>query len=203
MATEKGRSTAITIAYNIDRQPGHNVLQPSIRLLETVRTLLAGNEATLYSSNYSISNIRFQLYIMVKTTVLAEFPPGFFLEQISATRAGGVFVSVANREELYYIQVTDGHNAPVLLHKYDRHQWAMGIVEAPHDPNIHFVLSSDLLSQGANPSSHLYVVNMANPMAACTPQHILKFPAEAKGLNGMCALSESVLLVADSFASCK
>ena len=139
---------------------------------------------------------------MVKTTVVATFPPGYFLEQIATTRAGGVFISCANREELYYVQVESDHPAPILIHKYDRHQWAMGIVEAPHDPNIFYTVSSDMLSQGSK-TSHLYVINMANPAAGCGPQSILTFPPEAKGLNGMCALSENVLLMADSFASCE
>ena len=139
---------------------------------------------------------------MVKTTVVAEFPPGYFLENIVATHAGGLFVTCANREELYYIHVSgNGHGTPMLVHKFERHQWAMGIIEAPHNPNVLFMVTSDALGLGSR-TSHLYTIDVSNAGTGCTPQPILTFPLAAKGLNGLCALSKNVLIVADSFQSC-
>lgn len=42
----------------------------------------------------------------------------------------------------------------------------------------------------------------SNPPTGPLPQKIFTFPKEAKGLNGLCSLSESRLIAADSFGSC-
>ncbi|CAF9936786.1 hypothetical protein IMSHALPRED_010892 [Imshaugia aleurites] len=49
---------------------------------------------------------------------------------------------------------------------------------------------------------NLYTIDRANASIGPLPQKILTFPKEATGLNGLCSLSESRLIAADSFGSC-
>ena len=141
---------------------------------------------------------------MVEITIVATFPPGYFLENITTTHDGGLFVTCANRQELYYVSPppADGRaGTPSLIHTFAPDQWAMGIIPAPQHPNVFYMLTSNILGQGSK-TSYLHLVDTSNAAAGSRPYPILKFPPETKGLNGLCALSKDVLLAADSFASC-
>lgn len=139
---------------------------------------------------------------MAKSTIISIFPPGCFLENITNAAGGGLFVTCANRQQLYYIpSATNGPVAPFLAHTFAPDQWAMGIIAAPQNPNVFYMLTSDVLGQGSG-MSHLHILDTANAVTGGRPNPFLTFPPEAKGLNGLCALSGSVLIAADSFASC-
>ena len=139
---------------------------------------------------------------MTKVSVISIFPQGCFLENITILQDGGLFVTCANRQQLYYIPpCTNGPVAPFLVHTFAADQWAMGIIAAPSNLNVFYLLTTDILRQGSQ-KSYLHVVDTANAGTGGKPYPILTFPSDARGLNGFCALSESVLLAADSFASC-
>ncbi len=136
-------------------------------------------------------------------SIIACFPPGFFLENIAAFKDGGLLVTAANQRQLYYVPPTMYQHqvAPLLLATFEPGQWAMGLQAAPQNPNVFYMLTSDMLGLGSHTCS-LYVIDCSNPAAGPLPQKLFTFPTEAKGLNGLCALSESRLIAADSFGSC-
>lgn len=140
-----------------------------------------------------------------KTTIVAIFPPGFFLENMTSTADGGLLVTVANRQQLYYIPPpppTNAHPAtPLLLETFAPDQWTMGIIPSPGHPNLFLLLTTDFTAQGSR-TSHLWVLDLGNAGTGARPKPIMTFPPECKALNGLCALSDTVLLAADSFASC-
>ena len=136
-------------------------------------------------------------------SVIACFPPGFFLENIAAFKDGGLLVTAANQRQLYYVPPTMYQHqvAPLLLATFEPGQWAMGLQAAPQNPNVFYMLTSDMLGLGLHTCS-LYVIDCSNPATGPMPQKLFTFPKEAKGLNGLCALSASRLIAADSFGSC-
>ena len=139
---------------------------------------------------------------MATVSVISIFPPGYFLENITATPDGGLFVTCANRQQLYYIPpASDGLRYPILVHTFPPDQWAMGIIPAPQNPNVYYHVTSDTLQQGSR-TAHLHVIDTSNAATGSRPQTILTFPPETMALNGLCSLSNSTLLAADSFATC-
>lgn len=136
-----------------------------------------------------------------KTELVSVFPPGYFLENIASLAHGGLLVTVANRSELYFVPPSNnGLSSPVLLQKFAPDQMTFGIVRAPQNPNIFYILTSDFLSLGRR-QAQLQMLDLSDAAHGCVAKPIMTFPPEAAGLNGLCALSDSVLLAADSFAS--
>ena len=136
-------------------------------------------------------------------TAVACFPPGFFLENIAGFEDGGLLVSVANQRQLYYVPpaMYQQQVAPLLLATFEPGQWTMGLQRAPQNPNVFYLLTSDMLGIGSHTCS-LYTIDCTNPATGPLPQKIFTFPKDAKGLNGLCSLTETRLIAADSFGSC-
>lgn len=134
-----------------------------------------------------------------EATVVSFFPPGYFLENVESVPGGGLLVSVATRSELYFVPPSDnGPVSPILLQQFPADQMTFGIVRAPQSANVFYVLTSDFLGTGSR-RAYLNVLDLQDVSKKCRASSIMTFPLEATGLNGFCALSDNVLIAADSF----
>ena len=136
--------------------------------------------------------------------VVATFPPGFFLENIAVLPDDTLLVSVANRQSLYCLPppATPGQpRSPFLLQQFPPDQWAMGLASSFSNPNLVYSMTCHLPgeTEGRN---HLHVFDASNVALGSRVATIAEFPPQSKFLNGLCPLSENVLLAADSFAGC-
>ena len=61
-------------------------------------------------------------------TTVAEFPPGYFLENLVVRADGSVLITEVNHRELWYVPPSDKHVPvePIKLHSFD--QPTVGIV---------------------------------------------------------------------------
>lgn len=91
--------------------------------------------------------------------------------------------------------------APLVLATFEPGQCTMGLQVAPQNHNVFYMLTSDMLGLGSHTCS-LYVIDCSNPTTGPLPPKTFTFPKETKALNGLCSLSESRLIAADSFGSC-
>jgi hypothetical protein len=131
-----------------------------------------------------------------KVTVVAQFPPNYFLENIVVRHDGSILITVLNQKHLYYLPCPDsGLSKPLLLYNFDT--CPMGIVELEHD--VFYI--STVSIPGDSPNT-LWRLDMSTFTTTSfpTPIAVFKFPPDSKILNGACALSSSVILCADSWA---
>ena len=131
-----------------------------------------------------------------KVTSVATFPVNYFIENIAVRSDDSILVTVLNHKTLYYLPPPGtGSGDPVLLHEFN--ESAMGIVEG--EPDVFYISSSNGWSDHR---SALHRLDMRSFSASTLPKpvQILTFPERARGLNGSCALSPTVLLLADCFA---
>lgn len=145
-----------------------------------------------------------------KLTTIASFQPQYFLESMAARADGSILVTVANRNELWYVPPTAA-NAPVNpLHLSTFSQSAMAIIETA--PDIFFIATSPVIAYqtailaGHTDTSHesyLHRLNLRGwtPGQLVKPQAVLQFPETARGLNGGCLIAPDTVLIADCFAS--
>lgn len=135
--------------------------------------------------------------------VIASFPPGYFLENITTLKDDTLLVTVPNRQSLYCLPPSlspSSPRCPILLHKFDTDQWTMGLANQTNNPNVVYLVTTDFTSTGRC-ESHLHYLDFENVASGGDPMPLFRFPSNAKGLNGLCQLSENVLLAADSFES--
>lgn len=140
----------------------------------------------------------------ISVSTVATFPPGFFLENITTLPDDTILVTVANRKSIYSIPPpahAGQQRQPVLLHQFADDAWAFGITSSQMEPGVSYILTTDFTSQGSR-THHLHVLDVSDVAAACHPRTLMQFPSTAKGLNGLTALTDTVLLAADSFAGC-
>ncbi|KIX92632.1 uncharacterized protein Z520_11661 [Fonsecaea multimorphosa CBS 102226] len=139
-----------------------------------------------------------------QVSLVASFPPGFFLENIAGSTQTGFYITCLNRQELYWLPPCpeSGRSvSPLLVATFEEGQRPMGIVNAPHNPNVRYLVTSELTGSSGG-KSYLRMLDNADSAVRLRTRTIMEFPPSARVLNGLCALSESVLLAADSFASC-
>jgi hypothetical protein len=57
--------------------------------------------------------------------VVAEFPPGYFLENLEVRSDGSILVTVLNQKELWYIPAPGAGTIvrPMLIHTFDQDRW--------------------------------------------------------------------------------
>src|SRR5215472_8179149 len=131
----------------------------------------------------------------VQLTTVAQFPAGYFLENVAVRAAGSLLVTVVNKKELWYLPAPTGGTPvqPLLLHTFD--QPPFDIVETTRD--VFYVDTTNYLTDHA---SSLQRVDLRHwePGMPVSVQPVLKFPFPAYALNGADRLSPNVLLVADS-----
>jgi hypothetical protein len=125
--------------------------------------------------------------------VVAEFPKGYFLENLAVRPDGSILISAMNKRELWCIPAPDSELPvePVLVHTFDL--MVLNMVEEGED-NF-YVTASDVYTTR---ESHLYRLNMRGwqPGAEVKPELILVFPEPKVAMNGSCMLSPGVLLAA-------
>ncbi|CRG89208.1 hypothetical protein PISL3812_06244 [Talaromyces islandicus] len=137
-----------------------------------------------------------------KATEIVSFPPNYLLENLVVRHDGSIILTAYNQRELYYLTNPDlGPVMPRLIYTFEH--YPTGIVEG--QPDV-FYISTITIMRGRDEKgpSRLYKLDMRkfNKSAKIPiPELVLTFPPEARGLNGSCALSPSVLLLADSWAS--
>jgi hypothetical protein len=128
-------------------------------------------------------------------TTVAQFPVGFFLENIALRADGSMLVTAVKKKELWYLPApTKGTPVqPVLLHTFD--QPPFDIVETTRD-----VFYVDTTNLRTDHSSSLQRVDLRHwePGMPVPVQPVLKFPFPVLALNGADRLSPNVILVADS-----
>ena len=133
----------------------------------------------------------------VTLTVAASFPPHFFLENLAVRADNSILVTVATRKELWYLPPPrpDAPVDPMHLHTFG--EVATGIVEL--DPDVFIVCTGNVYTTHEN---YLHRLDLRgwSPGAPVKPETVLQLPAEARGLNGACALAPTVMLAADCFA---
>jgi hypothetical protein len=133
----------------------------------------------------------------VTLTPVALFPQKYFLENLAIRADGSILVTAVLQRELWWVRAAEPGEMvePVLVHTFDHP--ITGVVEAAPDV---FVVS---LTEGyTTHESHLARIDFTGwtPGDSVSPEIIYTFDERARGLNGSCLLSPSVMLVADCFA---
>lgn len=126
-----------------------------------------------------------------KLEPIAEFPKGYFLENLAVRADGSILVSAMNKSELWCIPEGERPVKPVLVHTFDL--MTMNIIEA--EPDIFYLTASDIYKTRL---SRLYRLDLRSwePGEDVEPEVILEFPEPKVGLNGSCLLSPNILLSA-------
>jgi hypothetical protein len=129
--------------------------------------------------------------------VIAEFPEGYFLENLAVRSDGSILVSAMNKRELWCIPAPREALPvePVLVHTFDL--MILNMVEDGED-NF-YVTASDVYTTR---ESHLYKLDLRGwqPKAQVEPKLILVFPEPKVAMNGSCLLAPGVLLAAGAMA---
>jgi hypothetical protein len=133
----------------------------------------------------------------VTLTPVALFPQKYFLENLAVRADGSILITAVLQRELWWVRPAGCGEMvePVLVHTFDLP--ITGVVEVAPDV---FVVS---LSAGyTTHESHLARIDFTGwtPGDPVSPEIIYTFDERARGLNGSCLLSPSVMLVADCFA---
>lgn len=123
--------------------------------------------------------------------VYAEFPKGYFLENLAVRADGSILVSAMNKKELWCIP-SPGDPLPlrpILVHTFDLMTFNM--IEA--EPDIFYVTVSDVYDTR---ESKLYRLDLRawKPGEKIEPICVLHFPDPKVGMNGSCLVAPHVLL---------
>jgi hypothetical protein len=145
-----------------------------------------------------------------KLTTIASFPADYFLESMAARADGSILVTVANRNELWYVPPPDPNGLVEPVHLSTFAHSAMAVVEVT--PDIFYIAISPVAEYQAailaghtdtSHESYLHRLNLRDwsPGQPVKPEVVLQFPQAARGLNGGCLVAPNILLIADCFAS--
>jgi hypothetical protein len=145
-----------------------------------------------------------------KLITIASFAINYFVENMAVRADSSILVTVANRNQLWYIPPRNANVPvePVLLFTFS--QSAMGIVEV--EPDIFYIATSPVIAYQAailsgrlftSHESYLHRLDMRDwaPGMSVKPEVVLQFPEPVRGLNGSCIIAPNIILVADCFAS--
>jgi hypothetical protein len=133
----------------------------------------------------------------VTLTPVAFFPQKYFLENLAVRADGSILITAFLQRELWWVRAGGSSEMvePVLVHTFDHP--ITGVVEVAPDV---FVVS---LTEGyTTHESQLARIDFTGwtPGGPVSPEVVYTFDERARGLNGSCLLSPSVMLVADCFA---
>jgi hypothetical protein len=145
-----------------------------------------------------------------KLTTIASFEPHYFLESMAVRADSSVLVTVANRNELWYIPPPDASALVVPMLLFTFSQSAMGIIEVA--PDIFYIATSPVIAYQAailagrlftSHESYLHRLDLRDwaPGTPVKPEVLLRFPEPVRGLNGSCVIAPNIILIADCFAS--
>jgi hypothetical protein len=149
-----------------------------------------------------------QAETQAKLTTIASFPTHYFLESLAVRADGSILVTVANRDELWYVPPAGNAEVdPVLLATFSHS--AMGIIEVT--PDVFYLATSPVVEYQTailadrsyiSPESYLHRLDLRGwtPGIPVTAEAVLRFPEPARGLNGSCLVAPGVVLIADCFA---
>jgi hypothetical protein len=131
----------------------------------------------------------------LKLTTVAEFPVGYFLENVAVRADGSMLVTELSKKGLWYVPAPTGGRPvqPVLIHTFD--QPPFDIAEA--QPNVFYVDTDTYLTTH---QSYLYRIDLRGwkPGRPVPVQQLLKFPYPISDVNGSSVLGPNVILVVDS-----
>ena len=132
-----------------------------------------------------------------RLSTAARFPRRFFLENLAVRQDNSALVTLVHPKVLYYLPPLQpgAEVEPVPLHGFE--EPAGGIVEL--EPDVFVVFTSNVYTTHES-YAHRFDLRGWTPGARVIPELVFTFPAAARGLNGACALSPGVVLVADTFA---
>jgi hypothetical protein len=143
-----------------------------------------------------------------KLTTIDSFPAHYFLESLAVRADGSILVTVANRDELWYVPAAaEGPVDPVLLSTFAHS--AMGIIEVT--PDVFYLATSPVVEYQAavlagrsytSPESYLHRLDLRGwaPGQPLKAEAVLQLPETARGLNGSCLIAPGIVLIADCFA---
>ncbi|MGA7806915.1 carboxymuconolactone decarboxylase family protein [Bradyrhizobium sp.] len=133
-----------------------------------------------------------------KLTLVASFPRGYFLENLAVRADHSVLVTVANKQELWYVPPTTS-GLPVaasLLYKFG--EVTMAVLET--EPDVFHILTGNGYTTH---ESYLHRLDLRgwSPGATVHPEMVMQFPDAARAPNGASLIAPGIMLVADCFAS--
>jgi len=138
-----------------------------------------------------------QQHITARLMTVAEFPVGYFLENVAVRADGSMLVTELSKNGLWYVPAPTGSTPvqPVLIHTFD--QPPFDIKETQR--NVFYVDTSAYLTTH---QSYLQRVDLRHwkPGMPVPVQQVLKFPAPISAVDGSCVLAPNVILVTDAAA---
>src|SRR6202167_548242 len=124
--------------------------------------------------------------------VVAEFPKGYFLENLALRADGSTLVSSMNKRELWHVPAPKNSLPvqPVLIHTFDL--MTLNIIET-QEADVFYLTASDVYTTR---TSRLYRLDLPGwkPGGTIRPELLLEFPEPNVAMNGSCLLSPNVLL---------
>ena len=124
--------------------------------------------------------------------VVAEFPKGYFLENLAVRADGSILVSAMNKSELWHVPAPKNSLPvqPVLIHTFDL--MTLNIIET-QEADVFYLTASDVYTTR---TSRLYRLDLPGwkPGGTIRPELLLEFPEPNVAMNGSCLLSPNVLL---------
>ena len=132
-----------------------------------------------------------------KLKLAATFPVGYFLENLVIRSDHSVLVTVANKQELWYVPPVTASLPvePSLLFKFN--EVTTAIVETA--PDVFHICTGNIYTTH---ESYLHRLDLRGwtPGRPVEPKLLARFPNAARGPNGGCTVASGVMLVADCFA---
>lgn len=132
-----------------------------------------------------------------KLSVVASFLPHFFLENLAVRHDNSILVTAATQQQLWYVPPprADAQVDPMLLHSFA--EPVTGIVE--HEADVFYLCTGNIYTTH---EAYLHRLDLRGwiPGMAATPELVVTFPREARGLNGSCLVPSDTILIADCFA---
>lgn len=135
--------------------------------------------------------------VPAKLTTVAEFPPGFFLENLAVRSDNSLLVSVLNQRELWFAPSPERAIPVEPLKLSTLATRPSSIVET--EPDVFFISMGEWYNTD---EAFLYRLDLRGwmPGTAVKPEQVFQFPKTVRALNGSCLLAPKVMLLTDSFA---
>ncbi|HTD13661.1 MAG TPA: hypothetical protein VK673_00680 [Chthoniobacterales bacterium] len=132
-----------------------------------------------------------------KLTAVAQFPAAYFLENIAIRRDNSMLITVANKQELWFVPSLSeaGPVEPLKLHTFD--VAPSGIVET--EPDVFYISAGKFYNTDEGFLQRLDLRDWTAG-APVKLQQVFQFLKNVRALNGSCLIGPNIILLADSFA---
>jgi len=192
------------ILVNCLKLLNHNMKLLSTLALSSTSLLSIIPHIAAHPSNALSATPRAKQPLPLPVEIIYEFPPQTWVENLAVRSNGKVLVTLLTTPDLYQIDPSTPHSAPILVHHFSEHKGLFGITETT--PDIFYLVGGNYSSADkANPNPvgayDIYEVDLRNGATNAVVTKIANLP-NARLLNGMttfCA-STGIVLIADSFA---